>query len=66
MERTLSFYIGCLGLTGERVDEWRAKLAPFPSARVNATTVIDFVAAPCTGENANHLCLVVEPTDFDA
>ena len=49
---TLSFYCDRLGLTGERVDEWRDGKAPFPSARVNATTVIDFVAAPRTGENA--------------
>ena len=66
VERTLSFYCDRLGLTGERVDEWRDGKAPFPSARVNATTVIDFVAAPRTGENANHICLVIEPTDFDA
>ena len=55
-----------LGLTPERVDEWRDGKAPFPSARVNANTVIDFVAAPRTGENANHVCLVIEPTDLDA
>jgi catechol 2,3-dioxygenase-like lactoylglutathione lyase family enzyme len=66
VERTLSFYCDRLGLTGERVDEWRVGKAPFPSARVNATTVIDFVAAPRTGENANHICLVIEPTDLDA
>ncbi len=65
LERSLSFYCDSLGLTGERVDEWRAGAAPFPSARVNTTTVIDFVASPRTGENANHLCLVIEPTDFD-
>jgi catechol 2,3-dioxygenase-like lactoylglutathione lyase family enzyme len=66
LERALSFYCDELGLTGERVDEWRAGTAPFPSARVNESTVIDFVAAPRTGENANHVCLVIEPTDFDA
>ena len=66
LERSLSFYCDDLGLTGERVGEWREGTAPFPSARVNATTVIDFVAAPRTGENANHICLVIEAIDFDA
>ena len=33
VERTLSFYCDRLGLTGERVDEWRDGNAPFPSAR---------------------------------
>jgi len=66
LERSLAFYCDGLGLTPERVDEWRRGNAPFPSARVSATTVIDFVAAPRTGENANHVCLVIEPTDFDA
>ena len=34
LERALSFYCDRLGLTGERVDEWRDGTAPFPSARV--------------------------------
>jgi catechol 2,3-dioxygenase-like lactoylglutathione lyase family enzyme len=66
LERALAFYIGELGLQPARVDEWRRGEAPFPSARVNEGTVVDFVAAPRTGENANHLCLVIEPTDLDA
>ena len=66
LERSLAFYCGELGLEPARVDEWRRGEAPFPSARGDATTIIDLVAAPRTGENANHLCLVVEPTDFDA
>jgi len=66
LERSLAFYCGELGLTPARVDEWRRGEAPFPSARVNDHTVIDFVGAPRTGENANHICLVVAPTDFDA
>ena len=66
IERSLSFYFDELGLAPVRVDEWRHGEAPFPSARVSETTVLDFVAAPRTGENMNHVCLVVEPTDFDA
>ncbi|HEY7104901.1 MAG TPA: VOC family protein [Acidimicrobiia bacterium] len=65
-ERALAFYLDDLGLEPARVDEWRRGEAPFPSARVDAGTVIDFVDAPRTGKNADHVCLVVEPTDLDA
>jgi hypothetical protein len=33
---------------------------------LDAGTIIDLVRAPRTGENADHICLVVEPVDFDA
>lgn len=66
VERSLAFYCGELGLEGVRVEEWRRQEVFFPSARVDAGTLIDFVPLPRTGENADHLCLVVDPTDFDA
>jgi catechol 2,3-dioxygenase-like lactoylglutathione lyase family enzyme len=66
VDRSLDWYTGELGLEGERVDEWRNGEAPFPSVRVDETTVIDLVAVDRTGENINHLCLVVEPADLDA
>jgi catechol 2,3-dioxygenase-like lactoylglutathione lyase family enzyme len=66
LERSLAFYCGELGLEPARVDEWRRGDAPFPSVRIDERTIIDLVAAPRTGENANHICLVVAPTDFDA
>lgn len=66
VERALAFYVDELGLAPVRVDEWRRGAAPFPSARANDQTIIDFVGTPPTGENMNHFCLVVEPTDLDA
>jgi catechol 2,3-dioxygenase-like lactoylglutathione lyase family enzyme len=66
VERSLAWYVGELGLEGERVDEWRKNEAPFPSVRVDATTVIDLVQVERTGENVNHVCLVIEPTDLEA
>jgi catechol 2,3-dioxygenase-like lactoylglutathione lyase family enzyme len=66
VERSLAFYCGELGLAPVRVDEWRRGDAPFPSARVDAHTILDLLAVARTGENADHLCLVVEPTDLDA
>jgi catechol 2,3-dioxygenase-like lactoylglutathione lyase family enzyme len=66
VERSLAFYCDELGLAPERVDEWRRGDILFPSVRVDAHTIIDLLAVPRTGENADHLCLVVEPVDLDA
>ena len=66
VERSLAFYCGELGLAPERVDEWRRGEILFPSVRVDARTINDLLAVPRTGENADHLCLVVEPLDLDA
>ena len=66
VERSLAFYCGELGLQPERVDEWRRGEVFFPSVRIDAHTIIDLLATPRTGENADNLCLVVEPTDLDA
>ena len=65
VERALAFYTGVLGLTGERVDEWRRGEVPFPSVRIDATTLIDLFPAEPTGLNVHHLCLVIEPADLD-
>lgn len=66
VERSLRFYCDELGLEGVRVEEWRRQEVLFPSVRVNATTILDLLQLARTGENADHFCLVVEPTDFDA
>jgi catechol 2,3-dioxygenase-like lactoylglutathione lyase family enzyme len=66
VERAIAFYCDELGLAPERVDEWRRGEVLFPSVRVDEQTIIDLLAAPRTGENADHLCLVVEPVDLEA
>jgi catechol 2,3-dioxygenase-like lactoylglutathione lyase family enzyme len=66
VERSLAFYCDDLGLSTERVEEWRGGEVLFPSVRVDASTIIDLLATPRTGENADHLCLVVEPVDLEA
>jgi catechol 2,3-dioxygenase-like lactoylglutathione lyase family enzyme len=66
LERSIAFYRDELGLVPARVEEWRRGEAPFPSVRVNASTIIDLVPVPRSGENVSHICLVVEPADFDA
>jgi catechol 2,3-dioxygenase-like lactoylglutathione lyase family enzyme len=64
VERSLRFYCEDLGLQPVRVDEWRRGDAPFPSVRVDAGTILDLLAAPRTGTNADHFCLVVAATDL--
>jgi catechol 2,3-dioxygenase-like lactoylglutathione lyase family enzyme len=65
VERALAFYCDELGLAPVRVEEWRRHEVPFPSARVNASTIIDLLPFPRTGENTDHICLVVEPVDLE-
>ena len=73
VEKSLAWYCGELGLGEVNVEEWRAGKAPFPSARIDATTIIDFFpkkagpadeGAGATNKNLDHICLVVEPTDL--
>ncbi|WP_433345318.1 VOC family protein [Microtetraspora malaysiensis] len=64
VERALEFYAGALGLEEERVAEWRAGKAPFPSVRVNESTIIDLVHRPRGDSNVDHICLVVDPVDW--
>ncbi|MFG2139907.1 VOC family protein [Streptomyces sp. NPDC048650] len=64
VERALEFYCGPLGLAPVRVEEWRAGNAPFPSVRISPTTIIDLVDGPGGGSNVDHICLVVEPLDW--
>ncbi|MFG2589293.1 VOC family protein [Streptomyces sp. NPDC048438] len=64
VERALEFYCGPLGLEPVRVDEWRSGEVPFPSVRVSPTTIIDLLSGPRGESNVDHICLVVEPLDW--
>lgn len=70
VQRMLDWYCGTLGLEPMGVEDWRSGTASFPSARIDATTIIDFMPRP-DGEpagppNVDHLCLVVEDaTDIE-
>jgi catechol 2,3-dioxygenase-like lactoylglutathione lyase family enzyme len=66
VERSLAFYCGTLGLAPERVDEWRAGEVLFPSVRITDTAIIDLLAAQRSGDNVDHFCLVIAPTDLEA
>jgi catechol 2,3-dioxygenase-like lactoylglutathione lyase family enzyme len=65
IEASLAFYVDRLGLEPDRVDQWRAGDAPFPSVRVSPTTIIDLFGGEPDGTNMDHVCLVIEPADLD-
>ena len=71
VEKSLAFYCGELGLEPDRVDEWRRGEVLFPSARVNAATLIDLFPIGdgpphALVPNMHHFCLVIQPIDLDA
>jgi catechol 2,3-dioxygenase-like lactoylglutathione lyase family enzyme len=68
VEKSLAWYCDLLGLAPERVEAWRAGEVFFPSARIDADTIIDLFPADGSehGENLDHFCVVVEPTDLGA
>ena len=71
VEVSLKFYTEVLGMKAERVEQWRAGEIRFPSARINADTIIDFFGSdqePIAKEgvkNQDHFCMVIEPTDME-
>ena len=71
VEVSLKFYCETLGMQSERVEQWKAGDVRFPSARLNADTIIDFFAtdqepiAKDGVKNQDHYCMVIEPTDMD-
>ena len=71
VETTLRFYTEVLGMQAERVEQWRAGEVRFPSARLNADTIIDFFGTDQEpigkdgAKNQDHFCMVIEPTDME-
>lgn len=64
VEASVRWYRDVLGMSIERLESWRRGEVPFPSARVDATTIIDLVQGSANGVNVDHLALVIEPTDL--
>ena len=68
-EATLAWYMKHAGLTSVNLDEWRAGNAFFPSLRLNADTIIDYVAGrdpDAPSGNVDHICFVVGGDELDA
>lgn len=74
-ETIIDFYTKILMLPAERLDDYRAGNAPFPSVRINHDTVIDLFPKKLwkqgisTGqkgfENLNHFCLSLTKKDCE-
>jgi catechol 2,3-dioxygenase-like lactoylglutathione lyase family enzyme len=66
VERSLSWYIDELGGQPVRVEEWRAGEVLVPSIRLSASSIIDLIQGDRSGQNVDHVCLEIEPTDLEA
>jgi catechol 2,3-dioxygenase-like lactoylglutathione lyase family enzyme len=62
VERAVQWYAEHLGLQPERMDEWRRGEVPFASVRISDGQLIDLFAQPRTGDNVDHVSLVVDPS----
>jgi catechol 2,3-dioxygenase-like lactoylglutathione lyase family enzyme len=66
VEKSIAFYCEMIGLEPVRLEEWRRGEVLFPSVRITPTTIVDVFAAERSGENLDHFCLVIEPTDLES
>ncbi len=66
VEKVVAWYHDELGLEVLRLDEWRRKEVPFVSLRISGESLIDVMQGERTGENINHVALVVDGVDLDA
>ncbi len=73
-EKMITFYSKVLMLPTERLEEYNAGKVPFPSARLNADTIIDLfpkklwqksVPAGQGRENLNHFCIALNKEDWE-
>jgi catechol 2,3-dioxygenase-like lactoylglutathione lyase family enzyme len=65
VEATVDWYHRKLGLPVERLDQWRAGEVLFPSLRLSPHELIDVFPGERTGENLNHVAVVVTGVDLD-
>lgn len=64
VETSVAWYVDRLGLSAERVEEWRRNEALFVSLRVDDTTIIDLLEGAPDGVNVDHVALVVDGVDL--
>jgi catechol 2,3-dioxygenase-like lactoylglutathione lyase family enzyme len=57
--RSMAWYRDELGLEPLRYDEWERGEVFFPSVRIDGTTIIDLLETERSGQNVDHLCVVV-------
>lgn len=77
--KSLAFYVDVVGLAPVRGEQYRAGDAPFPSARINATAIIDLTAKDTAGDvdtmtktersagfPVNHVCIAMSKEEYEA
>jgi glyoxylase I family protein len=77
--RSLDFYEKIVGLSGVRVEEFKAGKCPFPSVRISEHSIVDLMsklaapvmnsfpgAAGSAGNKVNHVCLAMTKGEYDA
>jgi catechol 2,3-dioxygenase-like lactoylglutathione lyase family enzyme len=63
--RSIAWYRDELGLEVLRFEEWERGEVFFPSVRITPTTIMDVLETDRSGQNVDHICLVVSD-DVDA
>jgi catechol 2,3-dioxygenase-like lactoylglutathione lyase family enzyme len=58
--RAVEWYRDLLGLEVLRFDEWERGEVFFPSVRVDEATILDLLEVERTGQNVDHVCLVID------
>jgi catechol 2,3-dioxygenase-like lactoylglutathione lyase family enzyme len=64
-EAVVEWYRDEIGLEVLRLEEWRRNEVLFVSLRISDTALIDVLKGERTGENVNHVALVVDGVDLD-
>ncbi|VEB34091.1 putative glyoxalase/bleomycin resistance protein/dioxygenase [Legionella sainthelensi] len=74
IDAMLLFYVDVLGLSSERVQEFRAGQTPFPSVRINADTIVDLFPIDMKSRekkdqshinSLNHFCLSMDKKEWE-
>ena len=65
VHRSIAWYRDELGLEVLRLDEWERGEVLFPSVRIDGGTIMDVLKNERSGQNVDHICLVVTD-DVDA
>ncbi|MGO9507222.1 MAG: VOC family protein [Mycobacterium sp.] len=65
----MDFYTRVVGLAPERLSEFEAGQAPFPSVRVSEDSIIDLMPVETAqrgfGNPLNHVCLNMSKSEYD-
>lgn len=63
--RSVAWWRDLLGAQPLRVDEFERGDVPFPSVRIDESTIVDLLEGDRSGVNVDHVCVVVEGASLD-